>query len=142
MLGARPTPEQLEEAAPHEFVLRLVHPTSYTGRLETSCLPSRDWKGKPTATDYGPSAFLEARLPGGVAELEAANHDWKRFGVVRLQIRELNERGVVVRMTPMDCQFPTIAHAHATLFGVTSANRDDVVELFAARIQRVPPRAA
>ncbi len=137
----RPPAEQLPVAADDERVLRFVHPAHYTdGRLETASLPSRTWKGKPDAHDYGPSVYIASIRDQ--SHLEAANPAWERFGVVRLRVGELGSLGVSVRMTPMDCdpRFESIRPAHATLFGVTTQNRDDVIALFARRLERLPVR--
>ncbi len=135
----RPPAEQLPLVGDGEHVLRLVHPAHYVdGRLENACLPSRDWKGKPDPRDYGPSVYVASIR--NVAGLEAANPAWQKFGVVRVEVAELQQLGLTVRFTQMDCdaRFEDLRPAHATLFGVTAENRDDVVALLARHLERPP----
>ena len=140
-MAERPPVEQLSIVADHEWVIRLVHPAHYNdGHLESACLPSRDWKGKPDSRDYGPSMY--AAFIRDLRELEQANPAWLQFGVVRVRVGALKPLGLSVRLTPMDCdaRFDAVRDAHATLLGVTSENRDDVVALFGRHLQRLPTR--
>ena len=118
-------------------MIRLVHPTQYTDRLESACLPTKQWKGKPDAIDYGPSVYVASVLD--VLDLERAEPKWRTWGVIRVQIKAMSHLGITVRWTPMDCPYPSLRNAHATIFGITSgAVRDELIRLWNINIERQP----
>jgi hypothetical protein len=140
MSGDRPEPDQLVRVVSAERIFRLIHPSWYKdGHLQSACLQTKEWKGKPSKTDYGPSVFVVSKLAPeqdagacrhpDIAALVSANPSWSTWGLAEIPVGVLEERGLVVRLSPMDCQqFPALKQAHASLFGVTSDTRDMVVE--------------
>jgi hypothetical protein len=137
MVGKRPRPEDLPLVDDGESVIRLVDPVHYIDeRLETAHLPMR----QPSPDDYGPSVFVASKLPRDVADLEAANVEWKKYGVARVLVGDLRRCGIEVRWTCEDCKLDEpLPSAHATIFGVTTRQiRDDVVGLIEKNLERKP----
>ena len=124
-----------------ETVLRRIHPNhyNYDRKLVTrACLREPDYA--QNSTSYGASVFVRSKLANGVADLEKADPTWIGAGVASVPVASLTNQtlGVSVRETPIDCDKPTIAHAHASLVNVSTVNRDEIVALFQQHLTRIP----
>jgi hypothetical protein len=130
--------DDLVPVDPNAFVLRFIAPMHYQFdapqgcRIQSANLPTKDWKDMPKPDNYGPSLFVEASLPEPLdACLQAEMQPLAKHGIVRVTVASLQAIGLAVRFTPQDCQWPRLAGAHATLFGISSKSlRDEAIDLF------------
>jgi hypothetical protein len=131
--------EALGELAPDEVLIRFVPRVYYIESPPDGCHVA---VGNLTREQFSPPASpsmfrASART---IAELEAANPRWKAQAVVTVTVRELEDLGLSVRLSPEDCEkFPSIRDAHVSIVGVTAANRQRVIDLFGRRVRRPPP---
>lgn len=144
MSGDRPDVSELEVVADGDLVFRFVQPTQIDlsapigARLQTSALQSNEFT--PNEHSYGPSVYVRSRLPNGVTDLHEACSKWRGWHVAEIPVQKVLAFGVTVRLSPQDCEYPTIRHAHATLIGVTKAIRNHLIRLIEAHmLPSTPP---
>ncbi|MBK6694798.1 MAG: hypothetical protein IPG50_21705 [Myxococcales bacterium] len=105
--------------------------------MKTASLPTKEFEGTPTPSNYGPSVYVASRLPNDLASLEAAKPAWKGYGVARFAASALRKIGVDVRYSSHDCQIAELKPAHASLLDISSREmRDKVVGVFQANLER------
>lgn len=134
MSSDRPKPDDLVAVPDHEYVLRLINPKGGAyqanppdGRhLADGWVPSGQYK--PSPTSYGPSVWVESRLPEGVASLEALRPDWKSHGLVRVLVSAVRACNIDVRYSPQDSIFPEHKDAHASFIGIDRPRRDELID--------------
>jgi hypothetical protein len=127
-----------------EWIIRIIRPESYdhdapTGmRVLTSALQSKEMPS--TDQSYGPSVFVESKLPCSLENLESEVKKWGGCGVAKVQAKKLRELGIDVRFSPDDCEMPTIKPAHASLVGCTKPTRTPIIDLLGANMAKLPKR--
>ena len=138
MSGNRPDVSELVIVEDGELVFRFVQPGHINtaapigARLQTSALQSNEFT--PNEHSYGPSVYVRSRLTNGVADLHEACSKWRAWQLAEIPVGTVLALGVTVRLSPQDCEFPTIRHAHATLIGVTKAIRDQLIRVIEANL--------
>ncbi len=145
MTAERPKAEELEDVPEDEYLLRFVgragnqyQPDPTDGRYLTEAwIPSGEFKADP-AKSYGPSVWVESRLPNGVESLEALRPDWKTKGLVRVRVSDVRTCDVKVKYSPQDSTLPEHADAHASWVGLNRPKRDELVERCQTCIVRHP----
>lgn len=134
----------LERVDAEEVIIRLIHPVHFNWEHEEvapAALPMKQFR--PQCEDSGPSFYVRSGLTSGVQDLEATEPKWKGFGVAEIKVQDLLDLGLDIRLTPEECRFPTIKHAHASIVStVDRATRDAVVDLLNSegRLTRPPER--
>lgn len=126
-----------------ELVVRLIHPDHWDAEedeghhLMTASVQSSEFK-PPRGP---PSIYVLSRAP--LQQILTAKLEWTAFGVATLRASELRAIGLEVRYSPNDCTVPGLAHAHASIEGITGRpKRDELVDLLNLKITRVPaPRS-
>ena len=114
-----------------EVLLRLVAGRDFLierplgERVLPAALQTHDFT--PSPTSYGASVYIESLVPSGVevkVQLGKPNHL-----VATLAVAALNALGIEVVLTPEDCDDEVLRPAHASLIGVTKANRPTILRL-------------
>jgi hypothetical protein len=135
-----------------EVVVRIVRASGFYAdrqvglRLDTSQLPEKEFKANDES--YGLSVFVRSALSSGndddqaIEALEGARPQWKEkgSGYSFVAVAELRELGLDVRLSPQDCQIEGLVNAHASVSGVTKANRPKLLNLIDNCLSR-PPRS-
>jgi hypothetical protein len=140
--GDRPEPGDLVDVPDEEYLVRLVGSHAYEanapgGRFITAAwIPSSQYKTHPNS--YGPSVWVESKLPAGVASLEKLRPDWAKQGLVRVRVADVRACSIQVKYSPQDSCFPEHADAHASFVGVDRVKRDDLVDVCQNLIVRHP----
>lgn len=96
-------------------------------RVQISALQTNEFT--PNDHSYGASVYIKELLPGGLEDLHAACPKWKTWLFSEVPVGDVNALGVDVRMSPNDCQFESIKHAHASLLNVTKSIRPSLIRL-------------
>ena len=115
------------------LILRVIRPNDFVPsqpvgqRILPSALPSSEYE--PKSKSYGASVFVKEFLSGGLTDLHNAYDKWRSYRVAEVPVVKITDAGVAVRLSPQDCQFPSVRHAHASLIGVTRANRGQLIKL-------------
>ena len=79
---------------------------------------------------------MKSRLVGGIEDLFLANAKWRESPVAEVPALRFIALGVQVRYSPNDChRFPSVSHAHASLIGITRANRPKILRLIEEHLQ-------
>lgn len=129
----RPKVEDLVVANSDHLVFRLVRPNDFVAthpvgqRVLPSALPSSEYDPKPKS--YGASVFVKELLQGGLTDVHNACDKWRSYRLSEVPIAKIVNVGVAVRLSPQDCSFLSIRHAHASLIGVTRMNRTQLLRL-------------
>ena len=130
-----------------EVVIRFSVPTSYDhnpnvaaeDRLDSSSMRSKEFKPSTIPISTGASAFLKSALPNPLVDLVTANSKWAGYVRSEITVEEIEALGIKVELTPDECQFPTVAHAHLSLIGIDGDKRDKLVNQLSKKIVYVPP---
>lgn len=123
----RPKWEDLPDVEDGDLLIRFLRPGTVKldrprgQRVEPSTCNSNEFE--PNENSYGASVFVEGRLENGVDDLYAACERWRDWAFARLAVEKVRALGIFVKYTPMDCEFEGIAHAHASLIGMTRPKR-------------------
>ena len=132
--STRPDWTALEVVETGNLLLRLLRRECFLGKLpkgarvQTSACSSREFHPRPDS--YGASVFVDERLENGPEDLYTANARWREYMLVRVPVEDVTAiEGLYVRYSPQDCQFTSIAHAHASIIGITPARRNAFIRL-------------
>lgn len=129
----RPPVEELELVKEGELIFRFISPKDYDirnplgTRVQAATLPSDQLRLTPAS--YGPSVYVGSRLSRGIQDLYAANPNWRVYYFARMPIKEVSELGIEVRLSPYDCDYPTVKHAHASLTKMDRPKRNKLVSV-------------
>ncbi len=138
MPGDRPDVTELEVAPDDSILFRFVQPTHIDAkappgaRLQTAALPTNEFT--PNEHGYGASVYVKSLLANGLRDLHEACPKWCDWRVAEVPVREMLELGVGVRLSPQDCPFEAIRHAHASLIGVTRQKRNLLIRIIERRL--------
>ncbi len=58
--------------------------------------------------------------------------------MAELSADDYRKRGIDVRYSPMDCTFQPVAHAHASLLGMTRQKRRDLLPILERGLSKLP----
>lgn len=134
----RPGVGELALVPDGNLVFRFVQPGQFNAsappgaRVLTSALQTDEFT--PNERSYGPSAFVKSLLANGLDDLHKACPKWMAWRVAEVPIDAILKLGVEVRLSPQDCEFESIRHAHASLIGVTKAKRSNLIRLLEAHL--------
>ena len=138
MPDPRPDVSELTVAASDALVFRFVRPEHIDlaapvgARLQLSSLQTNEFT--PNARSYGASVYVKSLLVGGLADLHAACEKWRSWRVAEVPVRAVLDVGVSVLLSPQDCEFETIRHAHASLIGVNKERRNKLIRIIEAHL--------
>ena len=134
----RPHWRDLAEVDDGHLLLRLVRAADVDTsqprgqRVQLSACRTNDYE--PNEKSYGASVYVNERLMSGMDDLYNANPPWRSYLDVRLPVRDVRQLGLHVKYSPMDCPFPLLAHAHASLIGMTRPIRATFIALIDAHL--------
>jgi hypothetical protein len=120
-------------------VLRLIHPLKFNYREpHGKRLPKSLLQSNEMHPNGYPSVYVEELAT--FQDIVAADLRFETFGLIRVRVAELRQRGVEVVFKPSeaDCSYPTLRHAHAGLFVVKKDMRDELLEFLDPFVVRVP----
>jgi hypothetical protein len=136
----RPKWQDLPSVEDGHLLVRFLRPNTYDlekpkgMRVLPATCPTNEFT--PNDKSYGPSVFVEEKLANGMSDLLDACPRWRSWIFVRIPVVEVRALIEDVKYSPMDCtEFPTVAHAHATLIGVSRANRPSFLALLESRLE-------
>jgi len=138
MTTSRPPVEDLTAVSPDNLVFRLVQPAhldlqqAVGAQLQTAALPTNQCT--PNERSYGASIYVESLLSGGLEELHRACPKWQTWRAARIPVEKVVDLGVKVVLSPQDCPFESIRHAHASLLGVDKQRRNKLIKLIEAHL--------
>lgn len=127
---ARRDVSELEPVEEGEVLVRLVATRGFDGarpqgqRVKTAALQTNDFT--PSETSYGASVYVVSRLDGNDVR---AVLDKSLHLEARVPVSKLTALGIRVVYSPEDCEVDVLKPAHASLLGVTHANRPAVLRL-------------
>ena len=130
---SRPRWEDLTDVEGGSLLVRFLRPGTIKldrpkgQRVDASTCPSGEYE--PNETSYGASVFVENQLAHGVVDLHAACERWREWVFARLPVESVRALGLHVKYTPMDCELTAVAHAHASLIGMTRTIRAHFIVL-------------
>ena len=133
MPGSRPDVLQLEVASADSLVFRFVQPGHINSRapagsrLQTAALPSNEYT--PDDKSYGASVYVKSLLARGLEDLHDACEKWRMWRVAEVPVAEVLAVGARVVLSPQDCRFESIRHAHASLLDVTKERRNKLIRI-------------
>jgi hypothetical protein len=134
----RPQWQELPDVEDGALLIRFILPGALRAerpkgnRVDPSACQSGDYQ--PSETSYGASVYVESRLRNGVDDLFAACPRWRGWRFVQLQVALVRALALDVKYTPMDCEFPEIADAHASLIGMNRSIRTQFIALLDAQL--------
>jgi hypothetical protein len=137
----RPHWQDLEAVADGDLIFRFVHPRDYKqmlpsgARVQPSALSTDEFK--PNAKSYGASVYARSKLPRGIDDLYEACSKWTQWHYAQVPVSEVVALGVEVRLSPQDCEFDLVRHAHASLLNVTRPIRIQLIRIIEAHLSLV-----
>ena len=140
MSGGRPDVTQLEVAPADALVFRFVQPGHINveapvgARLQTAALPSNEYT--PNEKSYGASVYVKSLLSRGLVDLHDACAKWQAWRVAEVPVAEVLAIGARVVLSPQDCPFESIRHAHASLLDVTKERRNKLIRVIEKHLVR------
>ena len=138
MNSSRPDVSELEVAASDSLVFRFDNPGHLDprapagARLQNAALQTDEFT--PHEGSYGASVYVKSRLLDGIADLHRACDKWRGCRVAEVPVAAVLAVGARVVLSPQDCQFESIKHAHASLLDVTKARRNKLIRVIEAHL--------
>lgn len=138
MSGTRPDVSELEAVTGDAFIFRFVQPSHVNlsapegARLQAAALQTNEYT--PNARSYGASVYVELWFTHGLLDLYEACPKWRDWQVARIPVSSLLSLGVRVLLSPADCEFEAVRHAHASLLGVTREIRNKLIRVIEANL--------